>query len=104
MNHVFGWIPSGDFFWAVGLAVMLFGSVWYIDSTVDRSKFSSIRLYWLAKSFTRLVNYTACSNLCDELFFDPLVVSWQEWVTALLVFFIAYGVHYVRHVRESIKA
>jgi hypothetical protein len=40
--------------------------------------------------FSRLFLFTSISNLCDELFFNPFVVSWEEWFLALLVLTFLY--------------
>jgi|TARA_R110000851_G_scaffold267356_1_gene419839 glycogen synthase len=76
LNHVFKWIKDGDFFFGVGIALILIAGAIYIDSTKSNG--------W-AKVFTRFALFTAVSNLCDEVMFNPYIVSWQEWVTALVV-------------------
>jgi lipoprotein signal peptidase len=81
VNHYAHWLPSGDFFYGVGVALIILGLVIRVDS-IDRHGWRKI--------FTKLVLFTAICNLCDELFFDPLRASWHEWVTALIVAYLLY--------------
>ena len=69
-------MKDGDFFFGVGIALIIIAGAIYIDSTKTNGS---------AKIFTRFALFTAVSNLCDEVFFDPFIVSWNEWVTALAV-------------------
>lgn len=85
-NHSYKWIPSGDFFYGVGVALIFMGWAIYIDSTKRNG--------W-EKVFTRVALFTALANLCDEAIFDPLKTSWQEWATALLISIIYY--HYQKY-------
>jgi hypothetical protein len=90
LNHVFEWIKDGDFFFGVGIALIIIAGAIYIDSTKSRG--------W-QKVFTRLALFTAVSNLCDEVMFNPYIVSWQEWVTALSVLIGVY--FYERYKRNK---
>jgi putative Mn2+ efflux pump MntP len=90
LNHTYHWIPSGDFFWATGLSVMLFGCAIYIDKNTVSKSFPNKACFVIAKMFSRLFLFTSISNLCDELFFNPFVVSWEEWFLALLVLTFLY--------------
>lgn len=90
LNHAFKWLKSGDFFFGVGYALILFGCGYYIRSTIKRKMFAKKWHYQLASIFCDLFFYTCVSNLCDELLFDPYVVQWQEWVAALGVLFVLY--------------
>lgn len=91
LNHSYHWIPSGDFFWGTGIGVILFGCSIYIDSTVKRKMFRKRNVYWLSKTFTRFFLFTAISNLCDELFFDPTRTSAGEWIMAAIMWAV---IHY----------
>tara|TARA_R110002167_G_scaffold168263_1_gene365942 strand:- start:134 stop:496 length:363 start_codon:yes stop_codon:yes gene_type:complete len=76
LNHSFEWLENGDFLFGVGFGLIFIAGAIYIDSTKKRG---------IAKVFTRFALFTAISNLCDEVLFDPFVVSWQEWLTSLIV-------------------
>ena len=93
LNHSFKWVVSGDFFWGTGYALVLFGCAMYIDSTIQ-VKPAWIKKRWiykLAKTFTQFFLFTSISNLCDELFFNPMKVSAGEWIMAILMWV---AIHY----------
>lgn len=81
VNHSMHWLPSGDFFYGVGVALIILGLVIRVDS-LDKHGWRKI--------FTKLVLFTAIANLCDELFFNPLRASWHEWAMASLVAYLLY--------------
>lgn len=76
LNHSYHWVKDGDFYFGVGFALIFIAGAIYIDSTKSNG--------W-PKVFTRFALFTAISNLCDEVLFDPFIPSWQEWVTAVAV-------------------
>jgi hypothetical protein len=85
LNHFYHWFPDGDFFWGVGYAVILFGCAIHINNTINRRWFKNRWAYIISKTFTQFFFYTAISNLCDELFFNPNEVSAGEWITASIM-------------------
>ena len=99
LNHVYNWMLYGDWFFGVGIAVMFFGCSVYIDSTIIRRKFDKRWQYLMCKMFTRFFLFTCISNLCDEMFYDPFVVSFHEWATAFFVF----SALYAKSIWDSVK-
>jgi len=91
LNHAFEWLEDGDFLFGVGFGLIFIAGAIYIDST---------KKHGIAKVFTRFALFTAISNLCDEVLFNPFVVSWHEWVTALIVLFGIY-IYDKRKLNES---
>ena len=81
LNHSYKWLSDGDRLYGAGSGLILVGCAIYIASTKKKG--------W-QKVFTRVFFYTAISNLCDEILFDPFRVSWEEWVSALFVLVIVY--------------
>lgn len=81
LNHSYNWIVDADLFYGIGIGLLFIGCAIEIDSRQSKG--------W-QKIFTRFWLFTAISNLCDEVLFDPYDVSWQEWVVALVVLISVY--------------
>lgn len=79
LNHEFCWIVNdaiSDRFYGVGVAVMFTGCAHLINSG---------RRFGWKKAITEFFFFTTISNLCDELFFDPFLVSAWEWLIAAAI-------------------
>ena len=92
LNASYEWHLDGDKLWGVGLDTILLSWAMIINKTTHFN--------W-GKRFTRLELFTAISNFCDEAFFDPYIVSWQEWATAFGVCIILFIVQKYELVRRN---
>lgn len=79
LNHEYCWITDGtlsDRFYGSGVAIMFLGCAHHINSA---------RRYGWEKALTEFFFFTTISSLCDEVFFNPLIVSVWEWLLAATV-------------------
>lgn len=79
LNHEFNWFESMDRVWGIGFAIPFFGSIYHIHS---------ITFGIVKRKITAFFLFVSLANLSDEIFFNPLVVNWYEYATALTALII----------------
>lgn len=80
LNHVYRWYQSLDFCYGSGFAIVLVGCSYLINELIEGKR----------KLITLPFFYLSLSNLMDELFFDPFVVSIYEYISSLAIITIIY--------------
>jgi len=80
LNHTFKWYEDLNWYYGVGFAVALFGALFHVHDSVCKDEKSSKFQEIVSKLFL----FLSLSNLVDELFFNPFVVNWHEYLTALI--------------------
>jgi hypothetical protein len=76
LNHVFHWMESGDKLYGTGFAIILLASAYHIHAVTPNGLRHVITVFFL---------FCSLSNLMDELFFDPYVVNFYEYLTAFIL-------------------
>jgi len=81
LNHTFKWFYDLNWFYGVGSALALFGSIYHVHDSVNNDNRSTKSQLVITKFFL----FLSLSNLLDETFFNPFEVNWMEYVSALII-------------------
>lgn len=90
LNHTFEWTKDMDFAYGIGIALIIFGGAFYAYVKSNNRVKRIISLFFL---------YIASSNLSDEILFDPYVVNWYEYLTAIIT--LPLIISYVNRIEKS---